>query len=322
MNIVGVDIGGTSTKAMAIDATGAVLAAAKVPTVVGNGSTVLDSALAAIRAMELDDDLGAVGVGIPGQVDHQSGNVRLAINLGIGDSPYPIGPELQAALECPVTIENDVRTAALGMYTIQSELEPQLESLALLSIGTGISAGLVLEGRLYRGAHGMAGEIGHVVVEPDGPLCRCGQQGCLETVGAGPAIANAWPKGEPGKAATVLYAAAADGDPEAAGVASTVTGHLVSAIRWLMAAYDVESLVIGGGVSTAGPEFLKAIHQELTKQAALSRLTSHTVDPDRISLVEPEASPGPLGAAVLAARTLNLSNRELVPTRKEGYETN
>ena len=102
----------------------------------------------------------------------------------------------------------------------------------------------------------MAGEIGHVVVDESAALCRCGQRGCLEAVAAGPAIARAWPKGIEGTAATALFAAAAAGDPAAAKVAARIAGYLTTALTWLAAAYDTERIVLAGGVSDAGDNFL------------------------------------------------------------------
>jgi len=93
-----------------------------------------------------------------------------------------------SALGVPCFLENDVRTAALGVQ--RYDAGAAIQHLAYVSIGTGIAAGLILQGRLYTGAHGMAGEIGHMIVEPNGRRCACGARGCLETVAAGPAIAR------------------------------------------------------------------------------------------------------------------------------------
>ena len=110
--------------------------------------------------------------------------MTLAVNLDWHD--LPLGPRLEARLGIPTIVENDVRAAALGLH--RRRLFGPVESLALLAIGTGISAGVVLDGALHRGAHGLAGEIGHVIIEPGGPRCACGNQGCFEAVAAGPAI--------------------------------------------------------------------------------------------------------------------------------------
>jgi predicted NBD/HSP70 family sugar kinase len=127
--------------------------------------------------------------------------VTMAVNLGVGAHPYPLAAEVGAATGLPVTIENDVRAAALGAHESLRLAGDPPESLAMVSIGTGISAGFVVRGELLHGVHGMAGEIGHVVIDESAALCRCGQRGCLEAVAAGPAIARAWPKGAAGSAA-------------------------------------------------------------------------------------------------------------------------
>jgi glucokinase len=187
--VVGVDIGGTKTAILVCDADGAVLARSVAPTAVGDRDRAADAISALVEAAIHDGgakraDVAALGVGVPGRVDRERGTVTLAVNLDWYD--LPLGPRLEARLGIPTLVENDVRAAALGLH--RRRLFAQVESLALLAIGTGISAGVVLDGVLHRGAHGLAGEIGHVIIEPDGPPCACGNRGCFETVAAGPAI--------------------------------------------------------------------------------------------------------------------------------------
>jgi len=120
-------------------------------------------------------------------VDRATGTVTFAVNLGWHH--LPLGERLAATLGVPVDVENDVRTAAAGLH--RRAPFGQIDDLAYLSIGTGISAGIVLGGRVHRGVRGVAGEIGHIVLEPGGPLCACGLDGCFEALAAGSAIARA-----------------------------------------------------------------------------------------------------------------------------------
>lgn len=299
---IGVDIGGSSATAVAVDQTGEVIKRYRVGARIEGGRQVVAAALAAIESFNLEDCV-AVGIGVPGLVDSGTGQVTMAVNLGIGAHPYPLAAEIEAALGFPVTIENDVRAAALGAHESLRLAGDPPESLAMVSIGTGISAGVVVRGELLRGAHGMAGEIGHVVVDESAVLCRCGQRGCLEAVAAGPAIARAWPKGLEGSAATALFAAAAGGDPAARKVAGRISGYLTTALTWLTAAYDTELIVLGGGVSEAGDTFLDAIRDRINRQAAVSDLAARRLRPEQVTLAQREDPPGPRGAAVLAARS-------------------
>jgi glucokinase len=316
---IGVDIGGSSATAVAIDEAGEVVDRYRVSGRIEGGRQVVASALAAIRSFQLEECV-AIGVGVPGVVDSITGQVTMAVNLGIGAQPYPLAAEIGTALDFPVIIENDVRAAALGAHESMRLAGDPTDSLAMLSIGTGISAGVVLRGDLLRGTHGMAGEIGHVVVDESAALCRCGQRGCLEAVASGPAIARAWPKGLDGNAATALFAAAAGGDPAAEKVAGRIAGYLTTALTWLAAAYDTERIIIGGGVSDAGETFLSAIRDRISRQAALSDLAARRLRPEQVTLVQRDDPPGPRGAAVLAARSLpthSLPTRRVSPARTQ-----
>jgi glucokinase len=298
---IGIDVGGTTTQAVLRSNEGKVTHSRRVATTSPGGEAVLKAVREAVQDFDLTSVTG-VGVGIPGQVDSSNGTVRWAVNLGIDQNPFPLGERISNMLDGPVLVENDVRAAAVGVYESLRAAGEIVGDLALVSLGTGISAGVVIEGSLHRGSTGMAGEIGHVVVEPDGLLCRCGQRGCLETVAAGPAIAAAWPHGAVGRAASSLFASASGGDPMARDVAGRVTQHLAIAIHWLAAAYDVSTIYLGGGVATAGPPFLEAVREALVRAAGNSNLAALTLAPERVRLAPEGDHHGAVGAAVLAAR--------------------
>src|SRR5919107_1780191 len=166
---VGVDIGGTKTAILVTEPDGSVRVRRVAPTAVGAPQRAAD-AIASLVQAALDeasartDDVAALGVGVPGRVDRERGHVSLAVNLDWHD--LPLGPRLEARLGIPTVVENDVRAAALGLQ--RRGLFGPVDSLALLAIGTGISAGVVLNGVLHRGAKGLAGEIGHAIIEPGG----------------------------------------------------------------------------------------------------------------------------------------------------------
>jgi glucokinase len=341
--VVGVDIGGTKTAILVCGADGTVLARSVAPTAVGSPDRAADS-IAALVAAALDlagvktADVAALGVGVPGRVDRDRGHVTLAVNLDWHD--LPLGPRLEARLRIPTFLENDVRAAALGLHRRRSF--GSVESLALLAIGTGIAAGVVLDGVLHRGANGLAGEIGHVVIEPDGPLCACGNRGCFEAVAAGPAITAqtlaGWAAGGNGTSskglndasgtaagttagtttgAEAAFAAAASGDP----VAAEVIEHAGRAVAWgihlLALAYDVERIVIGGGVSHAGASFMGPVRRELDRLRAASPLAAEILQPDLVQLLPAGADAGAWGAVTVARDSLDAGRAVAAADRRE-----
>lgn len=297
---IGIDIGGSSVVAVVRSVDSAeILNRHQVRSTMDGGPSVVTAAVAAFDALGVNDVVG-VGIGVPGHVDRETGEVKLAVNLGIGPEGFGLAEAVAAEIDLPVAVENDVRAAVLGARETLRLAGQTVDDLALLSIGTGISAGVIADGTLVRGATGMAGEIGHVVVNEDGPLCPCGQRGCLETMSAGPAIGRAWPKGESGVAATALFAAVADGDPAARRVADRVTSHLATALVWMAATYDPEMIVLAGGVPSTGAAFLEVIRDQISHRAAGSELAARRLRPDQVVLADISDPPGPRGAALIA----------------------
>src|SRR6185369_11898266 len=166
-----------------------------------------------------------------------------------------------------------------------------VQSLAFLAIGTGISAGVVLDGKLHRGATGLAGEIGHVIVDRDGPACACGLRGCFEAIAAGPAIAKAaHERGIPGVDGTnaeAVFAAAAAGDEAARAVIEDAGRAVAWGIQLLALAYDVERIVIGGGVTHSGEAFMAPVQRELDRFRTESPLSDEILRPELVVLLPP-----------------------------------
>jgi predicted NBD/HSP70 family sugar kinase len=303
--LVGVDVGGTTIEAIVVNGNGlagqsqCLTSHAGFDRVVADIARLVETTLSdAGRSL---DDMTAVGIGLPGQVDPETGWVHHAVNLGVGANGYPFAAALGEILgDPPLAVENDVRAATLGAFEHFADKRPGLRSLAYLSIGTGISAGLVVDGRLHRGAEGMAGEIGHVEVEPDGPECRCGLRGCLEAVAAGPAIARLWPGKNP---ATSLYRAAADGDQAAKAIVAQISRILANTVQWLVMASGVEVVVLGGGVASVGDPFLASIREHLAERAARSELAALVLPPDKVVLLPSGHPVGAMGAVELVRRT-------------------
>ncbi|MGZ8437466.1 MAG: ROK family protein [Candidatus Limnocylindrales bacterium] len=310
--LVGVDIGGTKIAVLVVDRAERVLAREVAHTAAGpqDGATdqiaaVIDRTLRSAGARI--DDVAAIGVGVPGRVDPLTGAVTLAVNLGWSD--LPLGAQLEARFGRPCVVENDVRAAAFGLH--RRRVVGEIDDLAYLAVGTGVSAGVVLHGRLHRGARGLAGEIGHVVVDPGGARCACGERGCLETFISGSAIARlaceAIDVGRPtalrgttDPTAVDVYHAAAAGDPVGLEIAEAVGRRLAWAIHLLVMTYDVERVVLGGGVSHAGATFLRPIEEELDRLRATSELAREQLVPGVAQLLPPGADAGAWGAVSIA----------------------
>ena len=292
---VGLDVGATKTLGVVIDQDGTILAEVREPTRLG-AEGVVDTAarvFEALRAATGERLDGVVGVGVPGLVDIGLGAVKHAVNLGVDGEWLMLRELLSDRLDLPVVVENDVNAAALGACALDDA-----DDVVYLSIGTGLAAGLVLGGRLRRGAHGAAGEVGHVSVDPQGALCQCGQRGCLETVASGSALAGAWPVTDAPPASS-LFAAASSGDAAAIAVRDTFCAGVASAVRVLSLTVDPVSIVLGGGVAQVGEPLRFAVQQALRTQAEGSPFLTSLDLAGRLRVVPADHPVAAVGAAML-----------------------
>ena len=316
------DIGGSKVLAIAVDPVGddgrpLVIEQVRLTTFQGPEG-VVDTALRALAALTSRLDGGSrpaaltsrfsgVGIGVPGLVDAEHGAITHAVNLGVGPSTggLALADRLQHRLQLPVAVENDVNAAALGAA---AHLGLSRIDLAYLSIGTGIAAGIVLNGVLRRGPHNTTGEVGHIVVDPSGPVCGCGQHGCLEAMASGSAIAARWPTSAAEgpelavnrRPAQSLFAAAAAGDPKAIIIRDEVAGFLAAAVRILTLTIDVDQVVLGGGVAEVGEPLRQAIVTALEQQTEGSSFLRGLNLPARVSVVPRDQPVAAIGAALLA----------------------
>jgi glucokinase len=304
---LGVDVGGSSVKAVLTDDAFDVLTHVRLPTDASDADALIMSAATAVdRVLEDVIDrktVAGIGIGVPGQVDPATGVVRMAMNLNIGDEGVPIGTSIADRFGLDTTVENDVRAAAVGAFGAFHPRTPDLHTLVYLSIGTGVAAGVVIDGELFRGRDGLAGEVGHVVVDEDGPPCACGLRGCLEAMVGGPALRQMWPSAD-GKHAQDLYRAAAAGDATAAAAAHRLTVRLTETVQWLAIAYGADLLVMGGGVGSLGEPLLSSIRGRLSAFADRSELAGRMVPPERVVAMPTGHATGAIGAAVLARQRL------------------
>jgi predicted NBD/HSP70 family sugar kinase len=320
--VAGVDVGGTKTSIVVTDARDQMLYEHMVAT---DRSALVDQIAGLVddARSELGQDVAAVGVAIPGHVDPVAGAVSLAVNLGI--THLPLGPMLEEKLGVPTVVEHDARAAALWLSEQGSNGASRArESVAFLAIGTGISAGVVLDGKLLRGANSFAGEVGHVVADPDGAVCACGLRGCLETIAAGPAIARQADESvaagrsttlSPESSAADVFRAGSAGDELAIEIVDRVAGHLARAIRSLALTLGVKRVVIGGGVAAAGAALLEPVRSQIAGERAASPLVEAVLGDATVELLSPIAAPSAHGAAAIARRHIGLPEREEVGER-------
>lgn len=294
---VGLDIGGTKTAAVVLGDDGTIRRELVQPTGYGP-SQVIENAVRAVEALALQTGVDrsaftSVGIGIPGVVSVTTGRVSHAVNLGIDD--LDLGNQMAQILGVPVHVENDVNAAAMGVFHLLDD--PEMHSMAYLNLGTGLAAGLVLGGRLWRGSRGTAGEIGHIPIDPTGPLCACGQRGCLELVASGSGLARLWPTPS-GRPMETLYAAAQGGDAVAADVFHRFAHNVASAVRILVLSVDVDVVVIGGGMSALGAPLIDSVVGVLESWAIDSPFLESLDLTSRVRLLPEGHSAAAVGAAL------------------------
>lgn len=297
---VGLDIGGTKTDAVAIAADGEIIARIRRASGYGDDAVVADviDSVHELRAGAGFDlgDVRSVGVGIPGLVDAASGRVVHAVNLGVDSLELAV--LAGAELGVPVMVENDVNAAALGAAALRGA--DREISTAYLNLGTGVAAGIVVGGELWRGARGTAGEVGHISVDPAGRLCSCGQRGCIETLCGGGALTRAW--GRPGALPVRdLFDAADRGDSEALLLRADLARGAAAAVRVLVLSADVEKVIIGGGLTALGERLEDGIRGALVADAAGSPFLRSLRLDERIELLPPGSPAAAVGAALVGA---------------------
>lgn len=313
-SLVGVDVGGTNIRVLIVDQEFNVLSRVNAETDIRSVEKTVESVIKSIEwglseAQITSSQVKTVGVGVPGQI--QNGIIELAVNLNL--ESYPLAKKLSDHFGLPFVLENDVRCAALGAYRYVNSRQ-EIKNLAYLSVGTGVSAGFILNGSLYRGSHGMAGEIGHIEMLQGGPRCVCGASGCLEALVSGPAIANQALAAIHSGRETILsnylrptaesvFESARLDDRLAQDIVDQMGIYLSRAIQWILMTNDVDKVVLGGGVSHAGEGFMKPIIKGLTTLQAQSPLASNMLSIDKVVLLPKDYEVGGWGAIMLAKRS-------------------
>jgi glucokinase len=282
---VGVDIGGTKTAAAWVDDDGRIGPVLEMPTRTESAEALMGSIVDLVGLVEGDlpsgRSLGAVGLGIAGLIDETGRRIRFSTHLPLFG--HDTGAILEQRLGVPVVLENDATAAAWGEYVHGAGAGAA--QLVMVSVGTGIGGGMVVDGRLYRGATGAAAEFGHVSCVPDGWPCPCGQRGCWEQYGSGRALgrfAREAAESDPAAAAVVLShagghlddvtglhvtRAARDGDAFALAAVARLAEGLGLGLAGLIAALDPDRIVLGGGVVAGlGDLLIAPTIEQMTKR--------------------------------------------------------
>ncbi len=306
---VGIDVGGTKTAAARVDGDGRVLALETLPTPADDVDATLATVVKAARAV-ITPDVGAVGIAAAGLVAWETGELVFAPNLAWRQ--VPLARFLTSELGVPVVADNDNTAAAWGEYVFGAGRGH--EDLLLVGVGTGIGGGIVSGGKLFHGVHGFAAEIGHIVMDPAGPICGCGNRGCWEQLASGQAVTRAARAAVREGAETVLAEltagdphritgpmvtqAAREGDAVSIAILADVGYWLGVGIGGLVNILDPEIVVMAGGVAEAGDLLL-----DPARRAYRDTVEAAEMRPDvPIVLAELGNHTGVVGAAALVLK--------------------
>jgi glucokinase len=288
---IGVDLGGTNLRIAAVDGAGKMLEKITTSTEVARGrDLVIDEMCDAIQKIvdKLSDTgvLAGIGIGVPGIIEMQTGTLRDSPNLP-GWHNYPVRDEIERRLKTTVVLENDANVAALGEKWLGAATD--VDDMIMLTLGTGVGGGIVLEGKIWHGMTGMAGEPGHINVEPDGHPCNCGSRGCLEQIASATAVrrmaAEAILAGDAPHMAKamkesaeftskVIYELAMQGDAPAQEIFQRVGRALGTALADLVNIFNIPMYVIGGGLASAWDAFAPSMMETLRKNSFVYRATA------------------------------------------------
>lgn len=308
MYAIGIDIGGTKIAGALVDAQGAIILEERVPSPAGDPDAMVDAVVGLIERLSADHEVIGAGVAAAGFIDADQSTIIYAPNISWRNEPFKA--KLEAKLNIPVIIENDANAAAWAEFRYGAGRG--YKHMIMLTIGTGVGGAVIADSRMLRGGFGIAGELGHIRVVPNGLLCGCGQHGCLESYASGSALlraakalaASGEPEGqrlreiesEAGQLTGLeVYKAILENDPGALRVLRELGSWLGQAIGSLVAVLDPEMVVIGGGVSAAGDLLLDPI-----REAYRAHLPAQGFRPElKITAAEFVNDAGVVGAADL-----------------------
>jgi glucokinase len=309
---IGLDIGGTKISGGVIDGNGLILARGRRDTPAHDPAAIIEEAVNLIRELSVEHKIDAVGVACAGFIDRSRSTVLFAPNLAWRDEPFK--QRLESVLHLPTILENDANAATWGEFRFGAASEA--DDMVLLTVGTGIGGGIVVDGVLMRGAFGVAAELGHMRVVPGGIRCGCGNRGCWEQYASGSAlvrearelIVSGTPHaarlgemcgGDPAAlSGRDVTRAAVEGDPAAVELLADLGTWIGEGLASVAAILDPELIVLGGGVSEAGGLLIDPALAAFRRQ-----LTGRGHRPEaRFTVASLGNDAGMIGVAALAAR--------------------
>jgi glucokinase len=276
---IGIDLGGTNLRAAAFDQSGQLLqkVSGSTPVEAGPDAVIADMVRSAelLRAQYGRDTLAGIGVGVPGNIDMKTGTV-LAWNNVPAFNGYPTRDELAKRLNTPVILENDANAAALGEHWMGAGRG--VDDLVMLALGTGIGGGIISRGQILHGHIGMAAELGHITVVPNGNPCGCGNRGCVEKHASATAIGAMARNLGLGTNLTAqdVHTLAEQGDPRAQAIWRSAGESLGIALASLINIFNAPLYLLGGGVSAAWNHFAPPMLAEIERRSLTYRLSRHT----------------------------------------------
>jgi glucokinase len=314
MFAIGIDIGGTKIAGALVDAEGQIIKESRVPSPAQDAEALVDAVVGLIEELSEGHQVLGAGIAAAGFIDAQQSNIIYAPNINWRNEPFKA--RLEAKLSIPVIIENDANAAGWAEYRYGAGKGYQ--HMVMLTIGTGVGGAVIVDGKMLRGGFGIAGELGHLRLVPNGLPCGCGQSGCLESYGSGTALLKSAKaladSGDPDgaklrelQAATgqltgqEVYQAILESDPGALRLLAELGDWLGQGVASLTAVLDPQIVVIGGGVSAAGDLLLEPI-----REAYLRHLPARGYRPE-LAVVAAELvnDAGVVGAADLARVSLS-----------------
>jgi glucokinase len=299
--VIGVDLGGTKIAAGVVDRTGTAISRSERETPTSDEDTLL-ATLDDVVADLWDDEIGAIGLGVPSTVDQRTGTAVMSVNIPFAD--VPLRDRVSKRFGVPCGIDNDGNAAAIAEWQVGAGRGTR--HMIMLTLGTGVGGGLILDGRPYRGFVGAAAELGHVVVEYDGRPCQgfCTGRGHLEAYATGVAASSDAEEafGE-GADSRVLLERAREGDEKALEILDAIGRRLGAAMGSFVNIFNPEAIVVGGGWGEAAGEFLFTPAREVMRREAL------VPGRDMVRVVPAELGPeaGLVGAGFVAFEALDAS---------------
>ncbi len=309
-NRIGIDVGGTNVKIALVDDKGSILYSNSVPTRAEMGyEYTVNNIKQAIRDLMSETkvtSIEGIGFDFPGQIDYKNGIVRLAPNIP-GWVNIPIAKIIEDEFKIPTRIDNDVHCAALGELNFGAG--KGCENFICMTVGTGIGSGIVINGKLVRGASNAAGELGHIKLQMhEGPLCGCGDYGCLEAFASGPSIVAMAEEYILGGKSTkfrelasggeitpfIVAEAAKQGDPVARRIFARIGEYIGFGLSSVVNLLNPEKIIIGGGVADAGDILLDPIKETIKKRAMVVAGSAVEIVPAKLG-----NTAGVIGASLL-----------------------